>query len=104
MASSHVANNYDTDNFIHASNHKIAYVTANLKRTLSFKWVTYSYRCYNKESADLLGSWVIAHDWRCVLHASDRNSKANANQGEINDTIEHFFPLQTTKKKSCDLP
>ena len=44
----------ETDDFTRASDHRIAFVTAKLKRTSSFKWITYSYRYYNKESADLV--------------------------------------------------
>ena len=35
--------------------------------------------------------------------ASGSNAKADAYQGEVNDAIKSFFPLQTTKKKCGDL-
>ena len=79
------------------SDHKIAFVEAALERAQAFKWITYSYRYYNQQSADLFGDWVVANDWESVIWAPDSNSKAAAYQGEVNDAIERFFPLQTTK-------
>ena len=79
-------------------------MVAGLERTSSFQWVTYSYRFYNKDSADLFGNWVILHDWACVTSLEGSNAKAEAYQSEVIDTIETLFPLKTTKRKSGDLP
>ena len=93
----------ETDD-LRKSDHRITFTTASLQRTSSSEWVTYSYRYYNKASTDQFGDWVMANNWGSVLAPSCPNQKADAYQAEVNDAIEQFFPLQTTKKKSGDLP
>ena len=94
----------ETDDSEKKSDHLIAYVEAELKRSAAFKWVSYSYRFYNKESEEQFGKWVVMQDWECVTLAEGSNAKAVAYQAEITDAIERFFPLKTTKRKSTDLP
>ena len=81
------------------SDHRIMYTVASLKRLAKFKWVTYSYRFYNKESADLFGKWAITNDWQSVLLAEGSNAKAEAYQGEVNDAMRPSSPSRPPKRR-----
>ena len=71
---------------------------------VSFEWIMYSYRYYNKDSEEEFGRWAINHDWAWVIRATTSNAKAAPYQGEVLDAISRFFPLKTTRRKSTDLP
>ena len=86
------------------SDHRVAYIEADLPRAAAFEWVTYSYRFYNDEATKLFGKWIVAQNWAAVVQAGTSDDKADTYQKMITDVIDAFFPLITTRKKSTDLP
>ena len=94
----------DSEGESRRSDHRIAFLEAQLERVRKFEWITYQYRLFNEESEKLFGEWVINNDWSSVTSVAGSNNKANAYQGEVTDALDRFFPLKTTRKKSTDLP
>ena len=45
------------------SDHRVAFVRAELPCTRSFQRLTYSYRYYNEESTKQFGAWLASFDW-----------------------------------------
>ena len=86
------------------SDHRVAFIRAELPRVRSFEWVSYQYRYFNPKAVERFGSWVVNHDWGDVIGASGSNSKAEIYQKQITTALETFFPLITVKKKSTDCP
>ena len=70
------------------SDHRIAYITAALPTRVAFKWLEYSYRYYNRESADLFGEWLGSMSWDDLMMAEDSNAKANIYQEEVVRALE----------------
>ena len=62
------------------SDHRITFCTVELRRVESFKWKTYTYRHFSKESEDLFKSWIVMHNWKEVFEANDSNSKTDTYQ------------------------
>ena len=86
------------------SDHRIAFLRANLPRTRPFEWVTYQYRYFNDQAVGEFGQWLAGMDWREVLNAEGSNAKANLYQEEVTRAMEAVFPLITVRKKSTDCP
>ena len=92
------------DGHIRHSDHLIVHVTARLRRKEKYKWLSYSYRYYNKESAEKFGEWLLAKDWAALVQTPTSDKKAELYQAEITWAIENFFPLKTIKRRNIDPP
>ena len=79
-------------------------MTGSIRRQERYKWLSYSYRYNNPESAAKFGEWLIAKDWSELVQTPTSEAKAELYQKELNWAIENFFPLKTTKRRSIDLP
>ena len=86
------------------SDHRIAYLSANLPRCKTFEWITYQYRYYGDESVDQFGAWLASKDWTDVFEAQSSNDKACLYQDAVTNAMEAIFPLITVRKKSTDCP
>ena len=58
------------------SDHRVAYVRADIKRLEAFDWLTYSYMFYNVDSKASFGNWIKGHDWSHVMMQRSSNDKA----------------------------
>ena len=94
----------DDQGLVSKNDHRARYVQAELHKKRTFKWETYSYRHYNNQSVENFKTWIIMHDWREVLEAQGLNNKTDACQGTVTEAVEKFFPLETTRRKSSELP
>ena len=81
------------------SDHRIARISANLKRNRTFRWLNYTYCYYNQESVDKFGAWLSAFDWARIYDLVGSNSKAEYYQAVVTRAMEEFFPLVTVR--SC---
>ena len=86
------------------SDHRVAYVDTGLKRNRTFKWLTYTYRYYNKESVDKFGTWLATFDWKRIQDFQGSKAKAEHYQAVMNKAMKTFFPLVTVKRRSTNLP
>ena len=86
------------------SDHRVAFLKAELPRLRSFEWVTYQYQYFNGEAIDQFGKWLAGRDWADVVQAPDSNTKATIYQEAVTGAMESFFPLITVRKKSTDCP
>ena len=86
------------------SDHRVFYAVAKLRRKERYKWLSYSYRYNNEDSAKAFGDWLLRKDWAGLVQTNGSNQKAEIYQDEINKAIEEFFPLKTTKRKNTDPP
>ena len=55
------------------SDHRMAYVRAELPRFEKYEMLTYSYRLFTDEAADAFSRWITLHDWTRVLQAQGSN-------------------------------
>ena len=94
----------ETDDGSKKSDHRIAYLEADLARSAGFEWITYSYRFYNEAAVKLFGEWVVGQDWAAVVAGASSDEKTTVYQNMISAAIDSYFPLITTKRKSTDLP
>ena len=86
------------------SDHGVAYVRAAVPRVESFEWVSYSYRHFTEEAQEAFNGWIVLQDWSPVYAAGGSNKKARAYQNIINEGLDKFFPIRSTRRKSTDLP
>ena len=86
------------------SDHLVAYASAEILRTIPFKWLTYSYRYYTEESALKFGGWLARMDWCDLYCAEGSNRKAEIYQAEVVGAMEACFPLIQMRRKSSDPP
>ena len=86
------------------SDHRVGFCKINLPRKQAFKWVTYSYRHFNDNSAAKFRDWIVMYDWAAVLQAPSSDAKAEEYQGIVVKAVERFFPLRTVRKKDNDPP
>ena len=86
------------------SDHRISYLTANLPRKDKYRWLSYSYRYNNEESAEEFGKWIVTNEWKSVLEAEGSENKTQAYQNLIETAIREFFPLRTVKRRNIDPP
>ena len=92
------------DGHIRRSDHGTTFLSAVLNRKDKYRWLTYTYRYNNKESADKFGEWLVANKWEGVLEAVGSEAKAVAYQSMIDQAIAEFFPLRTVKRRNIDPP
>ena len=59
----------ETDDGSKKSDHKVAFASASIPHASPFKWLSYSYRYYNKDSSKKFGGWLARKDWRDVVTA-----------------------------------
>ena len=97
-------NPLETDDSSRKSDHRIAYAELKLRRTAAFEWVSYSYRYFCPEAEKLFADWLVHHKWEAVLAAPTSNQKADLYQAQVNEAVDRFFPLITTRRKSSDPP
>ena len=86
------------------SDHRVAFLKAELPRLRSFEWVTYQYRYFNSDAVDQFGRWLAGRDWADVVQSEGSNAKANLYQEAVTGAMEEVFPLITVRKKSTDCP
>ena len=86
------------------SDHRVAYVTAQLPKLRQFEWLTYQYRFYNEGSVKNFGDWLTGYDWASLVQAEGSNKKAQMYQDAVTGAMEDFFPLITVRRKSSDCP
>ena len=86
------------------SDHRVAFVRADLERFEAFEWITYSYMYYNADSERDFGNWIRGYDWSEVLGKEGSNAKALAYQDIITGALTNFFLVITTRRKSTELP
>ena len=86
------------------SDHRVAFLRAQLPKNRTFEWVTYQYRYFNGEAVDNFGRWLAGRDWADVVQLQGSNMKANLYQEAVTVAMEVFFPLITVWKKSTDCP
>ena len=86
------------------SDHRVAYVQANLPRIKTCRWETYSYRYQNPESVEEFGRWLAGFDWAELTSVVGSNPKAEFYQETVTSAMERFFPLLTVHRKSSDCP
>ena len=87
-----------------ASDHRTAYCKVALARTAAFTWQSFSYRHYNEQSVKEFKQWVTLHNWQEVYNAEGSNAMTERYQETIDWALNRFFPLNTTRRKSTDLP
>ena len=75
-----------------------------LPRTEAYELLTYSFRYYTEESAEVFTRWAVGQDWSLVLEAEGSNAKAAAYQSLVEGAIASSFKLITTTRKSTDPP
>ena len=85
-----------------SSDHKVFYMTAFIKKKDRYRWLSYSYRYNNEESAKKFGEWLAKKDWAHLVQTPTSDAKAELHQTEINWATENFFPLRTTRRRSND--
>ena len=85
-----------------ASDHRIAYVRANLPRLRAFEWTTHQYRYFNEESVNKFGRWLADFDWAPLVQMKGSNQKADFYEETV--TTEEFFPLVWVRCKMSDCP
>ena len=85
-----------------ASNHRIAFVRADLPRLRSFEWVTHQYRYYNDESVAKFGRWLAGYDWAEMVQLAGSNNKAEFYQNAVVGALDSFFPLVCVCRKTSD--
>ena len=76
-----------------ASDHRVAFVRAELPRLCSFEWITHQYRYYNEESVVKFGQWLAGFD-----------QKAKYYQATVTGALDAFFLLIKVRRKSSDCP
>ena len=86
------------------SDHRVAFMRAELPKARSFEWVSYQYRFFNPKAVEDFGGWLACHDWADVVQAEGSNQKATIYQEAVTGAMETFFPLITVRKKSTDCP
>ena len=86
-----------------ASDHRIAFVRADLPKLRSFEWITHQYRYYNNDSVSKFGEWLSAFDWaKMVQLGGGSNAKAEYYQCVITDALDCFFPLLKVRRKTSE--
>ena len=65
------------------SDHRVAFVRAALPRVVEVKWLNYSYRYYNEDSARLFGGWLASKRWTDLQAAPTSNTKAEVYQRDV---------------------
>ena len=86
------------------SDHRLAFIKAELPRARTFEWVTYQYRYFNGEAMEEFGRWLARKDWVDVVMAPDSNTKANVYQEAVSTALEECFPLIARQKEEHRLP
>ena len=86
------------------SDHRVAFCRARLERMRTFKWESYTSRRYTEEAENKYKEWLVMHDWSEVFSVDGSNNKTNAYQDTLDWSINEFFPLRTTRRKTTDLP
>ena len=86
------------------SDHRIAYVGANLPGKGPGKTLKYTYRYFDKQAGAAFKDWTIRQDWKEVYTAEGSNNKATAYQTLINGALDTYFPMKTTTRNSSDPP
>ena len=87
-----------------SSDHRVAFVRADLPRVRSFQWLTYSYRYRNEESTDQFGAWLASFDWSGMFDLQGSNKKAEYYQETVTSALERYFPLVRVRRKTTDCP
>ena len=87
-----------------ASDHRVSYFWATLKKKETFVWEKYTYRPYTAAKAEKFKEWAVLHDWEEVLGVEGSDTKADAYQATIEAALDRYFPTKTTKRKSTDCP
>lgn len=70
----------DDDETARRSDHRTAYVTADLDRKEVFRWEEYTYRHFSPKAEADFKNWVVIHHWEEVTGASGAENKAEAYQ------------------------
>ena len=86
------------------SDHMVAYLKARLPWVEPVKWLEYSYRYYNEDSAKIFGGWLAHKDWTDLESEEASNGKAAIYQREVVGAMEACFPLIQVRRKSTDPP
>ena len=94
----------DEDGQTRKSDHRVVFCKFLLQRRTKFRWVSYSYRHYNEDSAKKFREWIVFHDWAEVFSSPDTNTKAEAYQRTVVEAVERFFPLRKVRRKDNDPP
>ena len=92
------------DGVIPTSDHSVQFVRASLPRKEPVKWEKFTHRPFKEASATAFLKAINEQDWSTVLYANSSNDKATCFQLIIDDLMDHFFPIKTTRRKSDDLP
>ena len=87
-----------------ASDHKVVFCTAELKRYEAYEWVTYPYIKQTEEGNVKFKNWIISQDCSSVFREKTSNKKAECYQELVNYAMQKCFPTVTVKKKSTDDP
>ena len=75
------------------SDHMVAYLKARLPRVEPVKWLEYSYRYYNEDSAKIFGGWLAHKDWADLESEETSNGKAAVYQREVVGAWKLVFRL-----------
>ena len=86
------------------SDHRVAYVGANLPNNGPGKLIKYTYRYYEKASIEPFKAWTMSQDWAAVYSATESNEKSLAYQKIVDQGLDQFFPWKTTIRRSNDSP
>ena len=86
------------------SGHRVAYARMDLKKTQTFKWLSYSYCHYDEDAEKEFGRWLAGHDWSDVMQAEGSNLKTEIYQKTVTAAINSIIPVKFTRLKSTDLP
>ena len=87
-----------------ASNHRVVYCTAELKRFQAYEWITYFYIRQTEEGNALFKEYLNEQIWSDVFNACDSDSKAVVYQTIVDERMKKCYPLLSVKKKSTDDP
>ena len=80
------------------------YMTAMLRRKERYKWLSYSYRYNNPESAKKFEEWLTTKDWAVLAQLPTADQMAEYYQEQITWAIENLFPLRTIRRRNTDPP
>ena len=86
------------------SDHRVAYVCANLPKVRAFEWISYKYRFYSEESSKNFGAWLAGFDWAEMTTLAGSNAKADYYQAAMDSAMDAFFPMVHVRRKTSDCP
>ena len=86
------------------SDHRISFSKIGLPKRAPVKWLDYSYRYYNEDSARLFGGWLASKSWNDLRQEETSNGRAAVYQKEVVGAMEACFPLVKMRRKASDPP